>query len=221
MSPRRRPAGTATDLTVARADADDLDILSLVIAEAFTDLPPSRWLIPLAPARREIFPGYFRLILEHALARGTVHTTPGRTAAALWLPDGVGAAGPPERYAERLAAATRPWTERFTAFDAALEHRHPAGPHHHLAILAVRPDRQRRGTGTALLRAYHETLDREPGTAAYLEASTPRARRLYLAQGYADHGPLIELPGGTPMFPMLRLPQARGQDGGGEGRRHG
>jgi len=78
--------------------------------------------------------------------------------------------------------------------------------------MAVRPDRQRRGTGTALLRAYHEVLDRDPEMAVYLEASSPRARRLYLAQGYADHGPLIELPGGTPMFPMMRLPQVRDRE---------
>jgi hypothetical protein len=37
-----------------------------------------------------------------------------------------------------------PWTERFLAFDEALDRHHPAGlPHHHLAILAVRPGRQR------------------------------------------------------------------------------
>lgn len=201
---------------MVRADTDDLDILALVIAEAFADLPPSRWLIPLAPARSEIFPGYFRLHVEHALACGVVHTTPGRTAAALWLPGG---AEPPEGYGERLAAATQPWTSRFETFEAALEGRHPAEPHQYLAILAVRPDRQRLGTGTALLRVGHEDLDRDPGTAAYLEASSPRARRLYQAHGYADHGSLIELPGGTPMFPMMRLSRARADQGGeGEGR---
>jgi GNAT superfamily N-acetyltransferase len=31
--------------------------------------------------------------------------------------------------------------------------------HHHLAILAVRPDRQGQGTGTALLAAHHGTFD--------------------------------------------------------------
>ena len=104
--------------------------------------------------------------------------------------------------------ATRPWTSRFETFEAALEGRHPAEPYRYLAVLAVRPDRQRLGTGTALLRAGHEDLDRDPGTAAYLEASSPRARRLYQAHGYTDHGSLIELPGGTPMFPMMRPPQA-------------
>jgi ribosomal protein S18 acetylase RimI-like enzyme/anti-sigma regulatory factor (Ser/Thr protein kinase) len=222
VSPRRRPAAGEADLTVVRADADDLDILSLVIAEAFGDLPPSRWLIPLAAARREIFPGYFRLAVEHALASGVVHTTPGRTAAALWLPGGAGVSGPAEGYDERLAAATEPWTSRFEAFDAALGRRHPAGPHQYLATLAVRPDRQRRGTGTALLRAGHQILDRDPGTAAYLEAASPRARLLYLTFGYADHGPPVELPGGPPMYPMMRPAKARAAHGDlDEGQRRG
>ena len=39
-------------------------------------------------ARREIFPGYFRIHVDQALTQGVVHTTPGRTAAALWLPAG-------------------------------------------------------------------------------------------------------------------------------------
>jgi len=70
------------------AGAADLDVLSQVIADAFCDLAPSRWLIPGQATRRQVFPGYFRLYAEHALARGVVHTTPGRTAAALWIPAG-------------------------------------------------------------------------------------------------------------------------------------
>jgi len=206
------PTPGAPESTVIRAEEADLDVLSFVIAEAFGDLAPSRWLIPGQAARREIFPGYFRLHLEHALACGVVHTTPGRTAAALWLPGGAGTAWPPDGYDERLAAATSPWTGRFTAFDAALGHRHPAVPHHYLAILAVRPDRQGRGTGTALLDACHAVLDRDPDMPAYLEAAGPRSRGLYLVHGYRDHGPPIHLPDGPAMYPMMRQPRGRGPD---------
>ena len=198
------------DRTVIHAEEADLDVLSLVIAEAFGDLAPSRWLIPDQAARREIFPGYFRLYLEHALARGVVHTTPGRTAAALWLPAGAGTTWPPDGHDERLAAATSPWTGRFAAFDAALDRHHPAVPHHYLAILAVRPDRQGHGTGTALLDAHHAVLDRDPGMPAYLEASSLRSRDLYLTHRYSDHDPPIHLADGPPMYPMMRQPQVRG-----------
>jgi len=127
---------------VVRAKDADVQVLSQVIADAFHDLPPSKWLIPDGDARREIFPGYFRVYVEHAMADGTVHTTADRAAASLWLPVGADGASPPGGYDEQLAAATGQWTERFRAFDTALDSRHPAGTaNHHLAILAVRPGR--------------------------------------------------------------------------------
>jgi GNAT superfamily N-acetyltransferase len=185
----------------------DLDVLSQLIADAFYDLAPSRWLIADPAARRAIFPGYFRIYAEHALASGVIHTTRDRAAAALWLPAGPGSPGEPPGYGARLAAATAPWTERFITFDAALAARHPAGfAHHHLALLAVRPGRQGQGTGTALLRAYHQILDRDR-IPAYLEASSPRTRRLYTRHGYTDHGPPIQLPAGPAMYPMTRQPR--------------
>ncbi len=203
------PSGAAG--TVVTASPADAGALSEVIADAFADLAPSRWLIPNPDARRRIFPGYFRLLVDHALYAGLVHTTPDRAAVALWLPAGT---RPPGGYHARLEAATGPWAARFAAFEEALDHRrHPAGTAcDHLAILAVRPDRQGQGTGTALLRARHAVLD-QAGTAAYLQASDLRTRVLYLAHGYTDHGDPIQLPGGPQMYPMLRPPRPGGHAG--------
>lgn len=194
---------------VVPADVADVDALSHLVADAFHDLAPSRWLIEDEDARREIFPGYFRIYVEHALAEGVVHTTPDRAAAALWLPIGIHSPAASPGYDARLQAATDPYADRFRVFDQALDRHHPAGtPHHHLATLAVRPDRQGQGVGTALLRAHHATLD-DAGMPAYLEASDVRTRRLYLAHGYADHGAPIRLARGPLMHPMWRDPQAR------------
>ncbi len=210
--PKRTPrlAGSDTPGPVVPGEAADLGVLSQVIADAFHDLPPSRWLVPDQAARREIFPGYFRLYVEHAMASGVVHTTTDRTAAALWLPTGENPAGPAADYGAQLAAATGPWIDRFLAFDATLDQHHPVGiPHHHLAILAVRPDHQGQGTGSLLLRAYHQTLDRHDGAPAYLEAADLRTRQLYLRHDYALRpGAPFYLPdGGPPMWPMWREPQ--------------
>lgn len=193
-------------IQVIAAQPSDLDVLSGVIASAFHDLAASAWLIADQAARREIFPGYFKILIEHAFTCGLVYTTADRDAAALWVPVGSGPPAPPVRYAERLAAATVPWADRFAAFDAALESRHPAGtPHHYLVLLGVSPGRQGRGTGTALLEAHHRVLDRDslPG---YLEASSHRSRQLYLRHGYGDLGAPIDLAGGPGMFPMWRGP---------------
>jgi len=205
MTIRDQQAATAGH-QVVRADHADIGLLSQVIAEAFFSLAVCRWLIPDGAARRAAFPGYFQLYVEHAIADGIVETTPGRDAAALWIP-GDGPGEPPEEYAGQLAALTGPHLGNFLAFDEQLGRHHPSGTfHEHLAILAVRPDRQGQGTGTALLHARHAVLD-DQGIPAYLEASDERTRRLYLAHGYTDHGGPIELADGVRMYPMWREPR--------------
>jgi GNAT superfamily N-acetyltransferase len=195
------------DGAVVRAEPADAGVLAELIAEAFAELAPSRWLIADAEARRQVFPGYFRLYVDGTMSAGVVHTTPDRDAVALWLPISGEPAAAPADYPARLAAVTRPYTARFEAFDTAIDGRHPAGvAHWHLAILAVRPGRQGRGLGSALLRAQHDLLDRA-GTPAYLESSSERARALYRRHGYADLGAPIMLPdAGPPMWPMWRTP---------------
>jgi GNAT superfamily N-acetyltransferase len=196
------------DHRVERAVWGDANVLAQVIADAFFGLAVSEWLVPDPHARRAIFPGYFRIYVDHALAEGLVLTTPARDATALWIP--VGPAGPGEPgdgYHDRLAAVTGPHLARFEALDRRLGTHHPAGvPHEHLAILAVRPDRQRLGIGTALMNARQAILDRD-GTPAYLEASDPAKRDIYLALGYTDVGEPIQLPDGPSMYPMWRHPR--------------
>jgi GNAT superfamily N-acetyltransferase len=194
--------------TVIRAGAADVDVLSEVIAQAFHPLAPAQWLIDDPAVRRDIFPSYFRLYVEHAIEHGVVQTTQDRTAAALWIPVPAEPPEPGPEYAARLTAVTGRWASRFHAFDAALDSHHPVGtPHHHLAIIGVRPDRQGRGTGTAMLNAYHQILDAELVAPAFLEASDLRTRQIYLKHGYVDHGTPIQLPGGPKMYPMWRAGQ--------------
>jgi GNAT superfamily N-acetyltransferase len=187
------------------AGAADADALSQVIATAFHDLPPSRWLIADPGERARIFPGFFRILVDWALADGTVTTTPDRDAAALWIPAGHHPPSPPADYPDRIAAVAGPRASRFEAFDTTLEEHHPVGsPHEWLAIIGVHPARQGRGLGSALLRARHRDLDRD-GRPAYLEAASPRARDLYLRHGYALRpGAPFHLPDGPPMWPMMR-----------------
>ena len=93
-TPQSTPADAGLHVNLVRAQTADLDTLSQVIADAFHGLAPSRWLVADPAARRDIFPAYFRLLVEHAMASGVVHTTTDRTAAALWIHVGERPAAP-------------------------------------------------------------------------------------------------------------------------------
>ncbi|MDN5796673.1 MAG: GNAT family N-acetyltransferase [Intrasporangium sp.] len=70
----------------------------------------------------------------------------------------------------------------------------PEQPHAHLVFLGTDPTRQGEGLGTRLLQMTLPPLDRA-GIPAYLEATTPRNRALYLRHGFVDID-TIHLPGG-------------------------
>lgn len=204
---------------VVRARPADAVELSGLIATAFRDLPASVWLVPDQGAREELFPDYFRLYVDLALATGTVYTTPDRIAVALWIPFGAreengGHDDHAADYDARLAAVTGARVDRFRAFDAQLERHHPTGERHdHLAVLAVQPKLQGRGIGSALLRAHHRVLsEQDEPVAAYLEAASIDSRRLYARHGYRDLPKPIPFPDGVPttsmMYPMWRPPTA-------------
>jgi len=191
---------------IRRAGLGDATTIAELIAAAFHPLDIAHWLIGDDGTRARIFPAYFRMFVDHALTHGRVDIAGDLDGAALWVP--VTQTPPaPEDFDVRMAAACGPHLSRFLALDAAFDSRHPASPHHHLALLAVRPDRQQRGVGTALLTHHHATLDAD-GIAAYLEASSARSRALYLRLGYHDllGAPFYLANDGPPWWPMWRPP---------------
>jgi GNAT superfamily N-acetyltransferase len=193
--------------TIVRAHPGDADAVAELIAAAFAPLAVARWLVAEDEIRARIFPGYFRILVDHALTYGVIDRTLDRHAAALWLPSG---APVPAEYEERLAGVCGSHLSRFIELDAVFAENHPvAAPHHHLAILAVRPGYQAAGRGSALLAHHHHELD-IAGVPAYLEATSGGARELYRRHGYQDMpGAPVSLPhGGPPLWPMLRPARA-------------
>ncbi|MGP4098138.1 GNAT family N-acetyltransferase [Nonomuraea sp. KM90] len=183
---------------VRAATAADAGRAAELVATAFAGLRPMAYLVPDRRSRHRIMTADFRIFVDHALEHGEVHLIDD-AAVAVWFPHTSPLPGPLD-YDRRLAEATGEWVERFRVLDDLFEKNHPSSPHHYLAFLAVHPDRQNQGLGTALLRYHHARLG---GLPAYLEASDPRNRDLYARHGYEAREPFA-LPDGALFWPMWR-----------------
>jgi predicted N-acetyltransferase YhbS len=194
------------DLVIRDIAPLDVTEITRVLAAAMGDGPVARWLAPDPALRREYAPAYFEIFAEHAARYGEVYgsvnpDTGDLTGVALWFPL-TQLIPPPADYDVRLKDASPDAFDRASELDAALLAHHPIDPHHYLAFLAVHPDHQNQGIGTALLNRHHARLD-AAGLPAYLEANDPRNRDLYLRHGYLGRTPIL-LPDGPPIWPMWR-----------------
>lgn len=193
------------------ATAKDATPTAELIADAFFTLDATAWLIPDPHERARVLPADFEIYVDHALTHGEIHLIDDDTgelaAAAVWFPQPTGPTPEPDNYNEQLVAACGTHTDRFRTLDQLFDDNHPRTyPHHHLAYLATRPDRQDRGLGSALLRHHHRQLDHY-GTPAFLQASSQQARNLYERHRYECLGDPFHLPDGPPFWPMWREPQ--------------
>lgn len=196
------------DVVVRDIDPVGSDEITEVLVAAMSDGAVARWLMPDDGLRRQSSPEYFAIFAEHAVHHGEVYASvdpiDGKlSGVALWFPL-THVIPSPVDYDSRLKDVTGSAYDRVCELDAALEAEHPLGPHHYLAFVAVRPDRQNLGIGSALLARHHARLDRA-GLGAYLEANDPRNRELYLRHGYQSRPPVL-LPDGPPVWPMWREP---------------
>jgi GNAT superfamily N-acetyltransferase len=206
-----------TDITaVRRADAGDASGVAGVVAEAFHDLAMSHWLIPDPVERARIYPEYFRIFVDMGVEHGEVDViddADGRVlGAAVWHLVTPEPPPVPDDYDQLVDKICGRWADNARALDATMERHHPHEPHHYLALLAIRPGHQGQGFGSTLLRHHHARLDAE-GIPAYLEASSPRARDLYVRHGFRrKHDPFVMVDGvpaesGPAMWPLWRDPQ--------------
>jgi GNAT superfamily N-acetyltransferase len=196
------------ELVIRNVAPVDTGEITSVLADAMWDGPVARWLTPDARLRHQSSPAYFEIFAEHAVRFGEVYATADPdtgdlNGVALWFPL-TAYIPPPVDYDRRLKDVAASAFDRARDLDAAMEARHPTTPHHYLAFIAVRPEHQNNGIGSALLSRHHARLD-AAGIPAYLEANDPRNRDLYLRHGYIAEPP-IELPDGPPMWPMWRSP---------------
>jgi GNAT superfamily N-acetyltransferase len=191
---------------IRRAVDGEAPALGLVIARAFAALPVTHWLVPDDPADRvAALGGQFGMLVAHAMEHGDVYVAGDGQAVAVWFPPGPMPDVPD--YEERLIAACGPHTPRFVELDELMHKAHPIAPDHaYLAFLAVEPEHQGHGIGSALLDAHHARLDAD-GIPVYLDASGRDSRRLYQRYGYGDHAEPYGPAGLLEFHPMWRDPR--------------
>lgn len=135
------------DIAIRPARPADRGTIAEIITDAFVDCPVARWLHPVAQAA----PSSLRAYFVHLLTGPTnvrVAEIGGRIrAAAIWTTCTI------DRFVihDLVIPGYNANYDRGGLLYTALRTLHPAGLHDHLLAVAVHPDDQRHGIGTALL----------------------------------------------------------------------
>ncbi len=183
---------------------DPADVME-TLARAFAHDPVVRWLYPDDDVYVRALPEFVMLAAGSAFDDGTVEVAGKGSAAAIWVA--------PDVDVDRAEAGAR-WAAHFQqhvdevrlgdvfAWGEQVGAAHPTEPHWYLAALAVAPQMQGQGLGTALLRAGLDRCDRD-GLPAYLESGNPRSRGLYERNGF-EVTTELHVADAPPSWPMLR-----------------
>ncbi|MFJ6635724.1 GNAT family N-acetyltransferase [Streptomyces sp. NPDC091376] len=191
---------------IRQAGESDRETVVRLLDEAFMHDPVSSWVFPDEAHRRRVHGVFLGVFLEAALAEGRVDMAEDGTAAALWLQVPADAPEEEDDTPARMREIADPDNERAELVGRLTGAAHPTGrAHEYLLLIAVSPERQGEGLGTALLAPALERCDRE-GLPAYLEASNARSSKLYERLGFAFTDRTVELPDGPTMWPMWREP---------------
>ncbi|MET7471706.1 GNAT family N-acetyltransferase [Micromonospora sp. NPDC005686] len=191
---------------IRRASAADAAVVTAILAEAFMRDPVSGWVFPADDHRARVHPAFFRPFVALALRTGEVYVAGDGLGATLWLPTGTGHdAEDGGEFDGMEAAIGAEAMKRFAVLDEMMSARHPGEPHWYLPFIGVHPDHHGKGVGSALLRNRLAELD-QAGTAAYLEASSPRNAELYERLGFRRRPVTLDLPEGPSLYPMWRDP---------------
>ena len=196
---------------VTKAAPEDAAALARTLARALADDPVTTWFLPREADRpQRLLRGFEQVFLRRiALPRDATFSVEAHAGVAMWLPPGQAQLGALEQL-RLLPAMARAWGRhlpRALRGMSAMDAGHPHEPHWYLWLLGVDPQRQGEGLGSRLLAEVLERCDRD-GVPAYLEATTPRNRELYLSHGFEDAGDLRLPDDGPRLWPMWREPGA-------------
>jgi amino acid transporter/GNAT superfamily N-acetyltransferase len=198
---------TARDRVIEAQPAYSVEPLAHLMAAAYFTDELVQWLIPDIQEQGQVCLGFFRTVVQQALATGVVDVLGDYSGAAIWYP--VGGNQPvftPPRQSPAISQLSANLLWRLDLVHHATEQARPADAHHFLAFAAVWPGTQKRGLGAELISHRLQKLD-AAGSPAYLEAPNEAAMGLYGRLGFQQQGKPITLPNGPSMYPMWRPAQ--------------
>ena len=170
-------------------------------------------LIPSDVMRQQNLPHLFEFAIRYAILYGEAYAISEHIeGVAAWLPgDSVRGSlwGAMRAGVVRLICQADPEIlKRFRTVEAAVQEAHfrlAPFPHWYLALIAVEPELQREGLGSALLRPMLARLDQQQ-MPCYLETQNQRNASMYEGYGFRTLEEFVP-DGGTTTWAMLRAPQ--------------
>jgi len=167
-----------------------LERLAGVMGQVFCDGPGLRFILPNDRPRRTLAKGFCAAAIRRGLYYGEVYTTESLDAAAIWIPPGELMYSPLQRL--RTGALAVGWQagwaaiRRYSVLAAYINEAHRRSvlaDHWYLLMVAVTPEKQGRGIGTALLEPVLVRADRER-VPCYLDTLEQRNLGYYERLGF-------------------------------------
>ena len=194
---------------IRKALPEDVPYLADVSARAFENDPLTDWLResandPLA-MERQMFKAEYRISKRYDL----IFTDANRQGVAVWKPPGARTTLSDRIQQVWMMLGTMKISRRTLAkirFLMDVEKAHPKAPHYYLSLLAVAPEMQGKGLGSALMQPILELCDRE-GIPAYLETETESNVRYYCNKGFQVQQEVPTRDGLSKVWTMWRDPK--------------
>jgi ribosomal protein S18 acetylase RimI-like enzyme len=184
-------------IEIARASRERLPVLASVLGRAFVTEPMMRWPLGASETDDARLIEAFTYFLDALIELGVVWEAGDGLGAAIWVPpDRLDAWSDAQRRDARVYGVTEDGGRRWDLFWEWVEEKIPEEPLWHLDSVAVAPELQGRGIGSALIEfALNDARAARQG--AFLETGTARNVPLYERFGFRvieDE----EAPGGGP-----------------------